>query len=116
MIFSTFHSVDNYGFFQLHGNGSRAAFSGLVRERRVIYVLNASGDGKLLNEVPEEDCHLADWILVDSATGGRYFEQFFFHFFPLLACCYGNVFLRGTSLKITLVPDTQVQHRYTKIC
>lgn len=54
---------------QLHGNGSRAAFSGLVRERRVIYVLNASEDGKLLNEVPE-DCHLADWILVDSATGG----------------------------------------------
>uniref|UniRef100_A0A1J3EIA2 phosphoribosylanthranilate isomerase n=1 Tax=Noccaea caerulescens TaxID=107243 RepID=A0A1J3EIA2_NOCCA len=56
---------------QLHGNGSRAAFSGLVRERRIIYVLNASEDGKLLNEVPEEeDCHLADWILVDSATGG----------------------------------------------
>ncbi|EOA21332.1 hypothetical protein CARUB_v10001692mg [Capsella rubella] len=55
---------------QLHGNGSRAAFSGLVRERRVIYVLNASVDGKLLNAVPEEDCHLADWILVDSATGG----------------------------------------------
>lgn len=60
-------------FFQLHGNGSRAAFSGLVRQRRVIYVLNASEDGKLLNEVPE-DCHLADWILVDSATGGRYLE------------------------------------------
>ncbi|CAH2073993.1 unnamed protein product [Thlaspi arvense] len=56
---------------QLHGNGSRAAFSGLVRERRVIYVLNASEDGKLLNEVPEQDTpHLADWILVDSATGG----------------------------------------------
>ncbi|XP_024011526.1 N-(5'-phosphoribosyl)anthranilate isomerase 1, chloroplastic isoform X2 [Eutrema salsugineum] len=55
---------------QLHGNGSRAAFSGLVRERRVIYVLNASEDGKLLNEVPEQDSHLADWILVDSATGG----------------------------------------------
>ncbi|XP_010491091.1 PREDICTED: N-(5'-phosphoribosyl)anthranilate isomerase 1, chloroplastic-like isoform X1 [Camelina sativa] len=55
---------------QLHGNGSRAAFSGLVRKRRVIYVLNANEDGKLLNEVPEEDCHLADWILVDSATGG----------------------------------------------
>ncbi|KAJ0233776.1 N-(5'-phosphoribosyl)anthranilate isomerase 2 [Hirschfeldia incana] len=54
---------------QLHGNGSRAAFSGLVRQRRVIYVLNASEDGKLMNEVPE-DCHLADWILVDSATGG----------------------------------------------
>ncbi|KAG2310140.1 hypothetical protein Bca52824_021697 [Brassica carinata] len=54
---------------QLHGNGSRSAFSGLVRQRRVIYVLNASEDGKLLNEVPE-DCHLADWILVDSATGG----------------------------------------------
>nr|AAD38140.1 phosphoribosylanthranilate isomerase [Arabidopsis thaliana] len=55
---------------QLHGNGSRAAFSRLVRKRRVIYVLNANQDGKLLNEVPEEDCHLADWILVDSATGG----------------------------------------------
>ncbi|KAF8113414.1 hypothetical protein N665_0050s0065 [Sinapis alba] len=55
---------------QLHGNGSRTAFEGLVRQKRsVIYVLNASEDGKLLNEVPE-DCHLADWILVDSATGG----------------------------------------------
>ncbi|CAN6846932.1 unnamed protein product, partial [Brassica oleracea] len=54
---------------QLHGNASRAAFEGLVRQRRVIYVLNASEEGKLLNEVPE-DCHLADWILVDSATGG----------------------------------------------
>ncbi|VYS47496.1 unnamed protein product [Arabidopsis thaliana] len=56
---------------QLHGNSSRAAFSRLVRERKVIYVLNANEDGKLLNVVPEEDGHLADWILVDSATGGR---------------------------------------------
>ncbi|CAN8298264.1 unnamed protein product [Cochlearia groenlandica] len=55
---------------QLHGNGSRAAFAGLVHERKVIYVLNASEDGKLLNEVPEEDSQLADWFLVDSATGG----------------------------------------------
>ncbi|KAL9858023.1 putative phosphoribosylanthranilate isomerase [Arabidopsis thaliana] len=55
---------------QLHGNSSRAAFSRLVRERKVIYVLNANEDGKLLNVVPEEDGHLADWILVDSATGG----------------------------------------------
>ncbi|OAO91475.1 hypothetical protein AXX17_AT5G05090 [Arabidopsis thaliana] len=70
VIFSTLLTVDSYGFLQLHGNGSRAAFSRLVRKRRVIYVLNANQDGKLLNEVPEEDCHLADWILVDSATGG----------------------------------------------
>ncbi|ANM68308.1 phosphoribosylanthranilate isomerase 2 [Arabidopsis thaliana] len=68
---------------QLHGNGSRAAFSRLVRKRRVIYVLNANQDGKLLNEVPEEDCHLADWILVDSATGGRYQEQLF-NFFRIV--------------------------------
>lgn len=70
-------------FFQLHGNASRAAFSGLVRQRRVIYVLNASEDGKLLNEVPE-DCHLADWILVDSATGGRYLEHVLFSLFLFL--------------------------------
>ena len=70
-------------FFQLHGNASRAAFAGLVRQRRVIYVLNASEDGKLLNEVPE-DCHLADWILVDSATGGRYLEHVLFSLFLFL--------------------------------
>lgn len=83
VIFSTLLTVDSYGFLQLHGNGSRAAFSRLVRKRRVIYVLNANQDGKLLNEVPEEDCHLADWILVDSATGGRYQEQLF-NFFRIV--------------------------------
>ncbi|XP_010543722.1 PREDICTED: N-(5'-phosphoribosyl)anthranilate isomerase 1, chloroplastic isoform X1 [Tarenaya hassleriana] len=57
-------------FVQLHGDGSRAAFLDVVQERRVIYVLNASEDGKLLNEISEKDCHLADWVLVDSAKGG----------------------------------------------
>ncbi|KAK6933001.1 N-(5'phosphoribosyl) anthranilate isomerase (PRAI) domain, partial [Dillenia turbinata] len=57
-------------FVQLHGNGSRAAFPALLRERRIIYVLNANEDGQLLNHISDGDCSLVDWILVDSATGG----------------------------------------------
>jgi phosphoribosylanthranilate isomerase len=96
---------------QLHGNSSRAAFSRLVRERKVIYVLNANEDGKLLNVVPEEDGHLADWILVDSATGGRYLDQLL-SFFALSHC---NVFLRGTSYTITLVHETVCLSQVTEI-
>lgn len=36
-----------------------------------MYVLNANEDGNLLNHVTEEECSLVDWILVDSAKGGR---------------------------------------------
>ena len=56
---------------QLHGNGSRLAFPSLIRENRVIYVLHANGDGSLLNTISDEDCSLVDWVLVDSAKGGR---------------------------------------------
>ncbi|XP_047324655.1 N-(5'-phosphoribosyl)anthranilate isomerase 1, chloroplastic-like [Impatiens glandulifera] len=58
-------------FIQLHGDGSRAAFSSLVEEnRRLIYVLHANEDGELLNDISDEDGGLVDWILVDSAKGG----------------------------------------------
>lgn len=57
---------------QLHGNGSRSSFPLLVKENRVIYVLHSDKDGVLLNNISEEECSLVDWVLVDSATGGRY--------------------------------------------
>lgn len=56
---------------QLHGEGSRAALPGLLQLRRVIYVLHADENGNLLNNVPDEAASLVDWILVDSAKGGR---------------------------------------------
>ncbi|KAF6163405.1 hypothetical protein GIB67_029254 [Kingdonia uniflora] len=56
----------------LHGDRSRDAFSVLLEERRVIYVLHANEDGVLINQISEEECPLADWILVDSAKGGRH--------------------------------------------
>lgn len=56
---------------QLHGDASRAAFPLLVKENRVIYVLHADQDGKLMNNIPDEECSSVDWILVDSAKGGR---------------------------------------------
>ncbi|EEF34056.1 N-(5'-phosphoribosyl)anthranilate isomerase 1, chloroplastic isoform X2 [Ricinus communis] len=57
-------------FVQLHGNGSRAAFQDLVRQKQIVYVLHANADGDLLNKISDEDCSVVDWILVDSATGG----------------------------------------------
>jgi phosphoribosylanthranilate isomerase len=36
-----------------------------------VYVLNADGDGKLINSPPSEE-YAIDWFLVDSAEGGRY--------------------------------------------
>ncbi|XP_071732753.1 N-(5'-phosphoribosyl)anthranilate isomerase 1, chloroplastic-like [Rutidosis leptorrhynchoides] len=57
-------------FVQLHGDGSRAAFSNLSSERQIVYVLHANEDGELLNRISDEDCSLVDWILVDSAKGG----------------------------------------------
>lgn len=56
---------------QLHGDASRAAFPLLVKENRIIYVLHANEEGILLNHITEEECSLVDWILVDSAKGGR---------------------------------------------
>ena len=57
---------------QLHGNGSRDAFQIIVKEIQVIYVLHANEDGDLLNFISDEECSQVDWILVDSAKGGRY--------------------------------------------
>ncbi|KAL1807520.1 hypothetical protein ACET3Z_024510 [Daucus carota] len=57
-------------FVQLHGDASRAAFPVLVKENRIIYVLNANEDGNLLNYITEDECSLVDWILVDSSKGG----------------------------------------------
>lgn len=59
---------------QLHGDDSRAALPLLVKNHRIIYVLNANEDGSLQNEISTEDCSLVDWILVDSAKGGRYIK------------------------------------------
>lgn len=55
---------------QLHGDNSRAAFPVLVQHHQIIYVLHANEDGELLNLIPEEECSLVDWVLVDSAKGG----------------------------------------------
>ncbi|KAI9192406.1 hypothetical protein LWI28_022441 [Acer negundo] len=60
----------NLEFVQLHGDGSRAAFPALVQENRIIYVLHAKENGDLLNKISDEECSLADWVLVDSAKGG----------------------------------------------
>ncbi|KAG8380806.1 hypothetical protein BUALT_Bualt06G0054800 [Buddleja alternifolia] len=60
------------GYVQLHGNGSRDAFQTVVKENRVIYVLHANEDGDLLNSISDEECSQVDWILVDSAKGGRH--------------------------------------------
>ncbi|CAH1430689.1 unnamed protein product [Lactuca virosa] len=57
-------------FVQLHGDGSRDAFSVLSKEKQIVYVLHANEDGKLLNHISDGDCCLVDWILVDSAKGG----------------------------------------------
>lgn len=57
---------------QLHGDNSRAAFPDLVKEKRIIYVLHANEEGNLLNKISDEEGPLVDWILVDSAKGGRY--------------------------------------------
>lgn len=57
--------------FQLHGELSRAALPDLVQVKQIVYVLNANADGVLLNQISDEHSCLVDWILVDSATGGR---------------------------------------------
>ncbi|KAJ6798095.1 N-(5'-phosphoribosyl)anthranilate isomerase 1, chloroplastic-like isoform X2 [Iris pallida] len=64
-------AVDASGleFVQLHGDGSRAALSDLLQLNRIIYVLHADENGKLLNHAPDEGS-LVDWLLVDSAKGG----------------------------------------------
>ncbi|XP_058079660.1 N-(5'-phosphoribosyl)anthranilate isomerase 1, chloroplastic-like isoform X2 [Magnolia sinica] len=62
--------ASNLELVQLHGNGSRAALPALQQHSRIIYVLHADGSGNLLNEITEEESSLADWLLVDSATGG----------------------------------------------
>ncbi|XP_051143103.1 N-(5'-phosphoribosyl)anthranilate isomerase 1, chloroplastic-like [Andrographis paniculata] len=58
------------GYVQLHGNRSRDAFQNIVKDIRIIYVLHANEDGKLLNSISDERSSQVDWILVDSATGG----------------------------------------------
>uniref|UniRef100_J3LBI1 phosphoribosylanthranilate isomerase n=1 Tax=Oryza brachyantha TaxID=4533 RepID=J3LBI1_ORYBR len=54
---------------QLHGDKSRALLPVLSRNNRIVYVLNADDDGKLINAPPDEKYEL-DWFLVDSAKGG----------------------------------------------
>lgn len=54
---------------QLHGDSSRALLPALAKNNRIVYVLNADGDGKLINSLPSEE-YAIDWFLVDSAEGG----------------------------------------------
>uniref|UniRef100_A0ACD5YQP5 Uncharacterized protein n=1 Tax=Avena sativa TaxID=4498 RepID=A0ACD5YQP5_AVESA len=54
---------------QLHGDESRALLHLLSKNKRIIYVLNADDDGKLINAPPHEE-YVPDWFLVDSAKGG----------------------------------------------
>uniref|UniRef100_A0A0E0G4N9 phosphoribosylanthranilate isomerase n=1 Tax=Oryza nivara TaxID=4536 RepID=A0A0E0G4N9_ORYNI len=54
---------------QLHGDESRSLLHVLSKNNRIIYVLNANDDGKLINALPDEKYEL-DWFLVDSAKGG----------------------------------------------
>ena len=56
---------------QLHGDNSRAAFPILVQENQIIYVLHVDENGSLLNQISAEECSVVDWVLVDSAKGGR---------------------------------------------
>lgn len=54
---------------QLHGDSSRELLPVLWKNNRIIYVLNAAGDGNLINSPPSEE-FILDWFLVDSAKGG----------------------------------------------
>ncbi|CAM0945906.1 unnamed protein product [Alopecurus aequalis] len=54
---------------QLHGDESRSLLHVLSKNKRIIYVLNADDDGKLINAPPHEE-YVLDWFLVDSAKGG----------------------------------------------
>lgn len=56
-------------FIQLHGDESRALVHTLSKNNRIIYVLNADDNGKLINTLPDMEYEL-DWYLVDSAKGG----------------------------------------------
>ncbi|KAL2945087.1 N-(5'-phosphoribosyl)anthranilate isomerase 1 chloroplastic [Bienertia sinuspersici] len=81
-------AASNIEYVQLHGNGSRSTFPMMVKEHRVIYVLHSDKDGLLLNNISEQDCSLVDWILVDSATGGRFNRPSIDHLHVLL-----NIFI-----------------------
>lgn len=72
-------------FLQLHGDNSRAALPELVLKHPIIYVLNANEDGELINKISDEECSSVDWILVDSAQGGR-FGNFFILCFHYICC------------------------------
>ena len=57
-------------YMQLHGDESRALLHVISKNTRIIYVLNADDDGKLINAPPHQE-YMLDWFLVDSAEGGR---------------------------------------------
>ncbi|KAL6889040.1 hypothetical protein ACP4OV_010066 [Aristida adscensionis] len=56
-------------FIQLHGDESRSLVHALSKNNRIIYVLNADEEGKLINAPPDNE-YVLDWFLVDSAKGG----------------------------------------------
>ncbi|KAK1313336.1 hypothetical protein QJS10_CPA06g00662 [Acorus calamus] len=55
---------------QLHGDASRETLPVLLKQSRIIYVLHADENGKLLNHIGDDECSKVDWLLVDSAKGG----------------------------------------------
>ncbi|XP_062228910.1 N-(5'-phosphoribosyl)anthranilate isomerase 1, chloroplastic-like [Phragmites australis] len=59
----------NLELIQLHGDSSRELLPVLWKNNRIIYVLNADEDGKLINTPPSEE-YVLDWFLVDSSKGG----------------------------------------------
>ncbi|WVZ80207.1 hypothetical protein U9M48_027700 [Paspalum notatum var. saurae] len=59
----------NLELIQLHGDSCRELLPVLWKNNRIIYVLNADEDGKLINAPPSEE-YVLDWFLVDSAKGG----------------------------------------------
>jgi hypothetical protein len=54
---------------QLHGDKSRALLHVLSKNNRIVYVLNADHEGKLINAPREE--YVLDWFLVDHTKGER---------------------------------------------
>ncbi|XP_010031204.2 N-(5'-phosphoribosyl)anthranilate isomerase 3, chloroplastic isoform X1 [Eucalyptus grandis] len=99
----------NLEYVQLHGNGSRAAFSVLAQEKQIIYVLHANEEGHLLNQISDGESSLVDWILVDSAQGGRPCYQFLHGGFP-------TVMTFGAHLWVFLCMLVYGMSKYELVC
>ncbi|KAK1549614.1 hypothetical protein Q3G72_004828 [Acer saccharum] len=90
---------------QLHGDGSRAAFPALVKENRIIYVLHVKENRDLLNQISDEECSLADWVLVDSACKGWQVMRSFLQFLSL-----NFIFGKGFNWAQFTLPPIRSKH------